>query len=281
MNFIEDVILFIFTLLLMLTLNLRISFGQEALTCNPDLSCAQTTIPHLNSKYIFIGEDHRDYKSKEFIISQLPNLKKLGFTTIFVEYIESKDQLILDKYNINPIEHRESAFRTYGQPGDWGYDPNSYLKLTDQLGAEGFNIRGLDRRSDLRINITSDDKMAMRDLHMFNVAKNFIYQNPKSKIIFFGGSSHAFVNSNLSAPSFYELFVNHYNQDVVTNIKVDYFNYDSVSRERLRLSLRQTRFRCLNDHILMSPFLGGFDFYLFEDTDEFLPTQDYPYSIAI
>ncbi len=260
----------------MTMLNSKFAFSAES------IFCAKDQISKIQSQYIFIGEDHRDYKSKKFIVDYLPVLKFIGFDTIFVEYIESYDQKTLDLYNTNPVAYRERTFRTYGLPGDWGYSPTDYLLLTDAVGFYDFDIYGLDRRSDLRFNIDENMKMAIRDQHMFNLAKKFILENPFKKIIFFNGSSHSFVNTKLSKPSFYQLFKTHFREATTTNIKIDYFNYDSLTRERIRISSVKPKAVCPGDYILFSPLLkNDFDFYLFENTTDFLPTIDYPTSMPI
>lgn len=299
MNFIEDFIFFVFTLLFALVVNYKFSYGSESVfepgeyhsvqTGQNDkyeqLFCAKPKLSHLKADYLFIGEDHRDYKAKEFLIRYLKEFKNLGFKTIFLEYIETKDQHVLDAFNLDPIQHRESAFRTYGLPGDWGYDPYSYLKLTDHLGASGIQLRGLDRRSDLksdpRLRLNPDQQMAIRDLHMAQVVGHYVIQNPNEKVIFLNGSSHSFHNLNLTSPSFYSLFKAQFPMLKTTNLKVDYYSSDSISSERLFLYRNKVDFRCENDFILYSPVNHEFDFYIFEDTNNFLPTTDYHSSVKI
>lgn len=276
MNFIKDFVFFAFVLLSLTTASSKYAFGLEPLTC------ANSIVSQIDSQYIFIGEDHRDFKSKQFIVDYLKDLKSMGFNTIFVEYIESDDQRILDLFNKNPNAYREHVFRTYGQPGDWGYNPTGYLLLTDAIGFYDINIFGLDRRSDLRINMNSDDKMAIRDQHMFDVVKSFIVLNPEEKVIFFNGSSHSFYNPQLTAPSFYEIFKKNFPRAKTTNIKVDYYNYDSISNERLQISKLNSKLQCPHDYIMYSKETeSNFDFYLFENTTDFLPNIDYPISIPI
>jgi hypothetical protein len=264
LNFIEEFILFIFALLAMLTINSKYSFGQE-------LQCAHQVLPNINAKYLFVGEDHRDFKSKNFIATYSSEFKRMGFDTIFVEYIESKDQRILDKYYIEPQSTRENVFRTYGQQGDWGYDPLAYLFLTDVLSQNNFHIYGLDRRSDLRINMNADVKMALRDLHMFNVASEFIKKNPDKKVVFLNGASHSFINPKLSGPSFFEHFVNVFKNESVQNLKVDYYWNDSITPERLYLSKKTTLPNCDFDFLIYKPTQSKFNYYLFENTKEILP----------
>lgn len=276
MNFIKD---FVFSAFTLLALNITIPkyvFGLEI------INCANSKVSQIDSQYIFIGEDHRDFKSKQFIVDYLHHFKSMGFNTIFVEYIESKDQPILNLFNKNPIAYREHVFRTYGQPGDWGYNPTGYLLLTDAIGFYDINIFGLDRRSDLRINMNSDDKMAIRDRHMFDVVKSFIDLNPDEKVIFFNGSSHSFYNRKLTAPSFYEIFKKNFPDAKTTNIKIDFYNFDTVSIERLKISKLNSQLQCPNDYIIYSEEpKSNFDFYLFENTTDFLPNIDYPISIPI
>lgn len=286
----------------MLCFQINKSFGYETLEfkkTNPNyIKCPSSEILSLTDlKYLFIGEDHRDIKSKKFIIEQIKNFEKLNFETIFVEYIESKDQKIADQFNLNPELYRESLFRTYGLPGDWGYDPEGYLLLTDAIGASGFKIFGLDRRSDLRKSMGLDKQMSIRDQHMFDVVLKYVLKNPNQKIIFLNGSSHSYINKNLTAPSFYELFTSYFKdlKSEILNIKIDYFEAGSISQERLDFSeflknpLNRSseetidlNLKCPDDSfILFQKNEAEFDYYVFPKTKDILPIHDIPKTSVI
>ncbi len=273
-----------FFLIFSLSLSLNLCFvtkSNAADVLNP-LVCASSEIPFITSQYIFIGEDHRDYKSKQFLIDYLPVFKSMGYKSIFVEYIESKDQQVLNLFNENPILNREKVFRTYGLPGDWGYDPEPYLLLTDAIGYYGIDIYGLDRRSDLRLRIDPDIKMAIRDQHMFKIANQHILRNPSEKIIFLNGSSHSFKNTKLLKPSFYELFRKFYVNRTTTNIKIDYYTHGSLSLERLMVVDKSSANECPSDYFLFQPSQKrAFDFYIFENSKKLLPTINIPHIFRI
>jgi uncharacterized iron-regulated protein len=249
------------------------------------IKCPNSEILNLSDvMYIFIGEDHRDRNSKKFIIEQLEIFKKLNFEIIFVEYIESKDQKIADLYNQNPAQNRENLFRTYGLPGDWGYDPKGYLLLTDALGESGIKVFGLDRRSDLRKNMDLDQQMTIRDQHMFEVASKYIHKNPDQKVIFLNGSSHSFINKELSSSSFYELFTTYfkdlYKNNKILNLKVDYLDPAHISQERLALSqiidqISDPMTICPADSfILFKNNKSQFDYFVFPKSKDILPPHD-------
>lgn len=288
MQILEEIFLFIFTLLAMLICGFNYSHAALGSSSNVktelqylnrskevlDVSCFKNDIPNINAQYIFIGEDHFSYTSKKFLSSNATALVDLGFETIFVEYIESENQHLVDAYNKEPKNNVQNILRTFAQPGDWGYDPESYFYLTGNLSSSKMEIRGLDLRSELNFITNLEEKMAIRDLHMFNLVKDYIKKNPTKKIIFFNGWSHSFVNKELIAPSFYEYFINFYSKNNILNIKIDHYSADYISSERLKMESSPPGFDCENDFYNLKFKSKDFNFYIFENTKNFLPIID-------
>lgn len=239
------------------------------------LSCPQSTLDQENPDIIFIGENHFDPLAAEFISKNVQHFKSMGFNHIFVEYIESRDQYVLDNFNENPVENLNQLYRTFGMEGDWGYDTNKYLNLSVYIAHAGINLMGLDRRFDLMFMRDQDEKMKIRDQHMFDIAKDFIKRNPGEKLIFFNGWAHSFKNDQLTGKSFYELFKDYFTELNIVNLKKDY--YEEISKERLKIAEKQPILNenCRSEFVLYtSESTDDFDYYIFENNEPLFPVSD-------
>ncbi len=238
------------------------------------LSCPSRTLKNLDPDIIFIGENHFDGFADEFVLNNISTFKELGFEHFFAEYIETRDQRVLDRFNADPVGNMNQLYRTFGMEGDWGYDTSKYLSLSAHVAKAGINIMGLDRRYDLMFMIDRDKKMEIRDRHMFEVAERFILNNPGKKLIFFNGWAHSFINDRLTAPSFYELFVERFPNLKVVNLKRDF--YDEMSDERLGLAndFESLSRGCKSEFVFYEGDDSSFDYYVFEQDKPLLPISD-------
>lgn len=257
---------------------LWLGFGLFFYSCllnASEMACAEEAIPEIQAQYIFIGENHLDLNSRDFLSANLLYFKSLGFNDLFVEFIETKDQHIVDQFNKDPKANYQNILRTYGLPGDWGYDTDSYTYLVLRVAVSNIRLHGLDRRTDLHYIVDKDLKMGIRDEHMFTVAKQFIERNPEKKIIFFNGYDHSFKNEKLKSPSFYQRFIEHFHDKKIVNIQKDFRRDYSKLRIQLFDKYKSLDLNCESGFVFYKhPKNSSFDYSILESNENLFPIED-------
>ena len=82
-----------------------------------------------DARLIYIGEQHYDKSSKQFLLWLLPQLKGMGFTHLGLEMVNASSQVDLDAYAASPVLYTERA--TVGWDGIVIWDPS--LQSVSQL----------------------------------------------------------------------------------------------------------------------------------------------------
>jgi len=229
---------------------------------------------------IFIGENHFDNNTSDYIATHLQLLESMGFQSFFLEHLESDQQNNIDQiYRKQPVNN--SMTLELLKESKWGYSNRKYQTITKNIMGSSIKAYGLDRRSDLKSVDDPDERMALRDLHMFQVVKKHIEQNPESKIILLNGSSHSYINRQLPSPTVYQRIKEYFPNKKTLNLKVDY--YKDFTPQRLGLAKKHNMLekQCQSGFFLFQDSQdSSFDYYIFKDFKRFFPIGNYGHTSA-
>ncbi len=255
--------------------DLSFSSQPETTKLSDHTSCPKEVFNDTSAQYIFIGESHPDGQLVSFFKHSLPLLKNKGFDVFFAEYIDSSDQYIIDK---NFYEQGDPLPKIGYLFSDWGYDFSKYEKITSYVRLNDFRLVAMDRRRDLQVTLQQNERMAIRDFHMFNLAVDFIDLNPNTKIIFYNGSLHSHINTGLPKPSFYAWFKEYYPDKTTLNVKFDntgFYDFSPQKKKIFELNSGNIDLGCESKSFFFKdPDTDEFNYYGFKDNSLIYPVQD-------
>lgn len=134
-----------------------------------------------NSRVFFVGEFHNDPKAKMLLASQLPALRKAGFTALALEMFVSTDQGLLDAFSNGQASPQQVAERLRTS---WGWIPEAYVSLMTAAKQLGMKLLALDMDRNVTYSIEE------RDAHMASVLRAVLVRNPAEKIVTLQGGQH-------------------------------------------------------------------------------------------
>jgi hypothetical protein len=135
-----------------------------------------------NSRVIYIGENHNESISKNFLIAKMPALKALGFTHLGLEMFDVNAQPLLTRYE-NGTASDEEILEYLKE--NWGHIPQYYVNLVKAARNAGLHLTALDFRPE-RETIFID----RRDMTMAQTIASVIKSSPNNKVLALVGNKH-------------------------------------------------------------------------------------------
>lgn len=193
-----------------------------------------------NQRVVYIGETHYDTSAKNFMIVNMPEFKKLGFTHIAMEMFQASQQSLLDGYYRGTVsDEKIKDYLKY----EWGWiSPKYYLNIIKAARKQGIRIVAIDGRESAGEKNVGQE--ARDNVMTKAIADNL--KNPANKMIVFIGSEHINASSLQMIPYQPEVLlrkygikskgykIQHLNKIIDTSImKI----YSGVDNSRLRHSL--------------------------------------------
>ncbi len=151
------------------------------------------------SKIVIIGETHPVDELREELRNNIKEFKKLGFTHLAMEALPSARQQLLDDYYAGKATRQQVV---EALKKDWGWSPESYMKLIDAAKEEGIKIVCLD----VKLTKEQKEKWAkekdysaderFREAHWAKIMDEQLKADPKAKIMALVGMGHTGIDAD-------------------------------------------------------------------------------------
>ncbi len=150
------------------------------------------------SKIVFFGETHPLNELRDELRDNIKQFKKLGFTHLAMEALPSERQKLIDDYYAGKAT-RDQVLEALKK--DWGWSPESYMKLIDAAKDEGIKIVCLD------VKITKEQKekwakdkdysadSRFREAHWAKIMDAQLKADPKARIMALVGMGHTGIDA--------------------------------------------------------------------------------------
>ena len=142
---------------------------------------------------VMFGEIHEHGEDNDFVISIIPELKKIGYNILVVEDLEFADDVIQRYANGEDIE---DEFQTLTSGAEERYGK----KLIREAGKLGFTVRAFDGKMSFDIsNMEEHKRNNLREkITWKNIKKEIFDKDSDSRVVFFYGAKHISEQKNLS-----------------------------------------------------------------------------------
>lgn len=153
-------------------------------------------IDQLNSKKdingangIFLGDAHGCVNIQEFLVNQMPELKKAGVNNFYMEMFDADDQAMIDKYYEKGDNEQEIV--NYLKVG-WEKTDGSaqrYFNIIKTAKENGIKVYGIDEPTETYLGQSQSKRLERANPFWANVIKE--HTETSDKYIIYGGSGHS------------------------------------------------------------------------------------------
>jgi hypothetical protein len=145
------------------------------------------------ARIALFGETHPVNESRDELINNMADFKKLGFTHIALEALPSNRQQLVDDYHAGKAT-REQVLKALED--DWGWNPESYMKMIDSAKALGLKTICLDVKipQEQRDKWNKDGQYSreseVREAQWAKIMAEQLAKDPKARIVALAGKGH-------------------------------------------------------------------------------------------
>lgn len=140
-----------------------------------------------SAEVVFLGDTHPNVLIKNWVARNSLQMKRLGFTHVALEALNSESQNILNDYLRGSLP-RAQLVKLVG--ADWGWIPEAHVAMIDAIHAAGLKIIAIDNRNELdRAGFGND--IQRRNDHMSENILRALGQSGSGRVAVLTGKRHS------------------------------------------------------------------------------------------
>lgn len=157
------------------------------------------TLLDKGARVALFGETHTNDAARDELIDNMADFKKLGFSHISLEALPSNRQPLIDDYYAGKAT-RQQVLDALKE--DWGWNPESYMRLIDSAKAHGLKTICLDvkipkeQAEKWREEGKYTEDSRVREEHWAKIMNDHLAKDPEARILTLAGKGHTGIDHN-------------------------------------------------------------------------------------